>query len=116
MAAKGWLVFQPNYRGSDNLGNAYANAIRNDAGEGPGKDVMAGIEAAEEARHRRHRSDGRVGLVLRRLHDHVDARALRHLEGRRHRRVGHESARSVQPERRRRRRPRQQLTVDESRT
>jgi len=45
MAAKGWLVFQPNYRGSDNLGNTYANAIRNDAGEGPGRDVIAGINA-----------------------------------------------------------------------
>ncbi len=45
MAAKGWLVFQPNYRGSDNLGSAYQSAIRNDAGEGPGRDVMAGIEA-----------------------------------------------------------------------
>jgi len=44
MAAKGWLVFQPNYRGSDNLGGAYQSAIRNDAGEGPGRDVMAGIE------------------------------------------------------------------------
>ena len=48
LAARGWLVFQPNYRGSDNLGNAYANAIRNDAGEGPGKDVMAGIEALKK--------------------------------------------------------------------
>ncbi len=45
MAAKGWLVFQPNYRGSDNLGNAYQAAIRSDAGAGPGRDVMAGIEA-----------------------------------------------------------------------
>lgn len=44
MAAKGWLVFQPNYRGSDNLGGAYQSAIRNDAGEGPGRDVIAGIE------------------------------------------------------------------------
>jgi dipeptidyl aminopeptidase/acylaminoacyl peptidase len=44
MAAKGWLVFQPNYRGSDNLGRAYQGAISNDAGEGPGRDVMAGIE------------------------------------------------------------------------
>lgn len=43
MAAKGWIVFQPNYRGSDNLGNAYQAAIRNDAGEGPGQDVMAGV-------------------------------------------------------------------------
>lgn len=44
-AAKGWLVFQPNYRGSDNLGAAYQRAITNDAGAGPGRDVMAGIEA-----------------------------------------------------------------------
>ncbi len=43
MAAKGWIVFSPNYRGSDNLGNAYALAIVNDAGEGPGRDVMAGV-------------------------------------------------------------------------
>jgi dipeptidyl aminopeptidase/acylaminoacyl peptidase len=44
-AAEGWLVFNPNYRGSDNLGDAYSHAIFNDAGEGPGRDVMAGIEA-----------------------------------------------------------------------
>lgn len=43
MAAEGWVVFSPNYRGSDNLGNAYAAAIFNDAGAGPGRDVMAGV-------------------------------------------------------------------------
>ena len=43
MAAEGWIVFQPNYRGSDNLGNAYQAAIWNDAGAGPGRDVMAGV-------------------------------------------------------------------------
>jgi dipeptidyl aminopeptidase/acylaminoacyl peptidase len=43
MAAEGWLVFQPNYRGSDNLGNAYQAAITKDAGAGPGRDVMAGV-------------------------------------------------------------------------
>jgi dipeptidyl aminopeptidase/acylaminoacyl peptidase len=43
MAAEGWLVFMPNYRGSDNLGNAYYSAIVGDWGEGPGRDVMAGI-------------------------------------------------------------------------
>jgi dipeptidyl aminopeptidase/acylaminoacyl peptidase len=43
MAAEGWVVFSPNYRGSDNLGNAWAAAILNDAGEGPGRDVMAGV-------------------------------------------------------------------------
>lgn len=45
MAAQGWVVFQPNYRGSDNLGNAYQAAILNDAGAGPGRDVMAGVAA-----------------------------------------------------------------------
>jgi dipeptidyl aminopeptidase/acylaminoacyl peptidase len=45
MAARGWIVFQPNYRGSDNLGNAYQRLIDNDAGEGPGRDVIAGIAA-----------------------------------------------------------------------
>ncbi|MFN2567098.1 MAG: prolyl oligopeptidase family serine peptidase [Gemmatimonadaceae bacterium] len=45
LAARGWVVFQPNYRGSDNLGNAYQRAIANDAAEGPGRDVMAGVDA-----------------------------------------------------------------------
>ncbi len=43
MAAEGWVVFSPNYRGSDNLGNTYQAAIVGDAGSGPGKDVMAGV-------------------------------------------------------------------------
>jgi dipeptidyl aminopeptidase/acylaminoacyl peptidase len=43
MAAEGWLVFEPNYRGSDNLGNRYQSSIYNDAGAGPGRDVMAGV-------------------------------------------------------------------------
>lgn len=45
MAKNGWIVFQPNYRGSNNNGDTFQEAIRNDGGEGPGKDVMAGIEA-----------------------------------------------------------------------
>jgi dipeptidyl aminopeptidase/acylaminoacyl peptidase len=48
MAAKGWVVFQPNYRGSDQLGNVYQRAIINDAGAGPGRDVMAGVEALKQ--------------------------------------------------------------------
>ena len=48
LAAQGWVVFQPNYRGSDNLGRQYQGAIRNDAGEGPGRDVIAGIEALKQ--------------------------------------------------------------------
>src|SRR4030095_3695493 len=48
MSAKGWVVFQPNYRGSDQIGNVYQRAIVNDSGAGPGRDVMAGIEALKQ--------------------------------------------------------------------
>ncbi len=48
MAAHGYVVFSPNYRGSDNLGNAYQRAIWNDAGDGPSRDVMAGIDALKK--------------------------------------------------------------------
>jgi dipeptidyl aminopeptidase/acylaminoacyl peptidase len=47
LAARGYVVFSPNYRGSDNLGNAYQRAIVNDAGDGPGRDVIAGLEALQ---------------------------------------------------------------------
>ena len=48
LAAAGFVVLQPNYRGSDNLGNAYEVAIAPDAGAGPGRDIMAGIAAVEK--------------------------------------------------------------------
>ncbi len=48
LAAHGYVVFSPNYRGSDNNGNAYQRAIFNDAGDGPGRDVMAGVDALEK--------------------------------------------------------------------
>lgn len=43
-ANKGYFVFEPNYRGSDNQGNDYRLAIVQDAGAGPGRDIMAGIQ------------------------------------------------------------------------
>jgi len=48
LAAQEWIVFEPNYRGSDNLGNTFQAAIWNDAGKGPGRDVMAGVAALEK--------------------------------------------------------------------
>jgi dipeptidyl aminopeptidase/acylaminoacyl peptidase len=47
LAARGAIVFGPNYRGSDNLGNAFQSAIIHDAGAGPGRDVMAGLAALQ---------------------------------------------------------------------
>jgi dipeptidyl aminopeptidase/acylaminoacyl peptidase len=48
LAARGYIVFNPNYRGSDNLGAKYWYGIINDSGAGPGRDVMAGIAAVEQ--------------------------------------------------------------------
>ncbi len=48
LAAQGFFVFQPNYRGSINLGDKYQHAIFRNTGEGPGKDVMAGLKKIED--------------------------------------------------------------------
>jgi dipeptidyl aminopeptidase/acylaminoacyl peptidase len=48
MAAQGWLVFSPNYRGSSTQGKAFQRAVVNDAGDGPGRDVMSGVQAVRE--------------------------------------------------------------------
>ncbi|MBL8265987.1 alpha/beta hydrolase family protein [Steroidobacter sp.] len=47
LATQGWLVFRPNFRGSDNAGERVQSAIVDDLGEGPGRDVMAGIAALQ---------------------------------------------------------------------
>ena len=44
LANEGYFVFEPNYRGSDNLGAEYKDAIVQDAGAGPGRDVMTGLK------------------------------------------------------------------------
>lgn len=43
LAAQGWLVLEPNYRGSNNRGARFQEAIIGDASAGPGRDIMAGI-------------------------------------------------------------------------
>lgn len=48
MAANGWIVFQPNYRGSTNLGNKFQSAISKDPSEGPGHDVITGVNILKE--------------------------------------------------------------------
>lgn len=59
LAAQGWVVFQPNYRGSDNAGNAFTRAILDDSGAGPGRDVMAGVN---ELKKRGFVDEGRMAV------------------------------------------------------
>ena len=47
-ASHDYVAFEPNYRGSDNLGNKYQLAIVKDLGDGPGRDIMAGVAALEK--------------------------------------------------------------------
>jgi dipeptidyl aminopeptidase/acylaminoacyl peptidase len=47
-AAQGWIVFEPNYRGSDNMGAAFYSAVYRDHGAGPGRDVMAGLALVKQ--------------------------------------------------------------------
>jgi dipeptidyl aminopeptidase/acylaminoacyl peptidase len=47
MAARGWLVLQPNYRGSPNRGERYQHAIYVDTVDGPGKDIRAALDAVK---------------------------------------------------------------------
>jgi dipeptidyl aminopeptidase/acylaminoacyl peptidase len=61
LASQGYVVFSPNYRGSDNLGAAYMRAIWNDAGDGPGRDVMAGLALLEKEPYADSAREGVMG-------------------------------------------------------
>lgn len=45
LATRGYFVFRPNYRGSDNLGDAFLQGIVGDMASGPGKDNLAAVDA-----------------------------------------------------------------------
>lgn len=47
-ASRGWVVFEPNYRGSDNLGDRYIQAIVGHVASGPGRDNLEGVAALEK--------------------------------------------------------------------
>jgi dipeptidyl aminopeptidase/acylaminoacyl peptidase len=48
LAARGWLVLEPNYRGSSNLGARYQRAVGGDKLRGPGRDIDAAIAAVRK--------------------------------------------------------------------
>lgn len=47
-AAQGYIVFQPNNRGSDHMGYRFSEAINGWVGEGSGRDVMNGLAALKK--------------------------------------------------------------------
>lgn len=44
-ATEGWLVFEPNYRGSTGYGDKFALAILPQIFSGPGRDILSGVDA-----------------------------------------------------------------------
>jgi dipeptidyl aminopeptidase/acylaminoacyl peptidase len=48
LAAHGYLALQPNYRGSDNQGDAFLSAIVPHVTSAPGRDNLAGVEALKK--------------------------------------------------------------------
>jgi len=46
-ARQGYLVFEPNYRGSDDAGNAYEHLIYRNPARGPAEDILSGVRALE---------------------------------------------------------------------
>lgn len=44
LANQGWMVFNPNYRGSNNRGEDFQTLIVGDPARGPGKDIISGIQ------------------------------------------------------------------------
>lgn len=48
-ASQGWLVFEPNYRGSSGYGDAFMNRIVPHIVSRPGKDILEGVQAVIRA-------------------------------------------------------------------
>ncbi len=48
-AEQGWVVFQPNYRGSTGYGDPFMLSIQPKLVSSPGKDILAGVDALEKA-------------------------------------------------------------------
>ena len=82
MAGAGYAILFPMPRGGAGYGEAGQRAIVNAWGEADYKDIMAGVDSPDRARHRRSRSPRRDGRVVRRLHDELDRDADRPLQGR----------------------------------
>ena len=81
IASRGYVVLQPNYRGSDNLGNAYMTAIVHNTVVGPSADILAGLDALERRGGIDAFAGGGLRLVVRRRADVVADRSRSSLAG-----------------------------------
>jgi len=75
LATNGFVVFEPNYRGSVGYGQKFADANRGDWGGMDFHDVMRGRRGARDVPQRRRRPHGRVRRQLRWLSRGVVGRA-----------------------------------------
>ena len=92
LAAKGYAVLRPNYRGSTGYGNAFLRDVVGNYFRNMHLDVMAGVDALIQRGHRRSRSAGGDGLERGRppdqQADHVHRLASRRRRRRRARATG----------------------------
>ncbi len=81
MAGAGYAILFPMPRGGAGYGEAGQRAIVNGWGDADYKDIMAGVDRADRAGHRRSQSPWRDGRVVWRLHDELDRHADGPLQG-----------------------------------
>jgi dipeptidyl aminopeptidase/acylaminoacyl peptidase len=77
-ASRGWIIFEPNYRGSDNAGNALFSAVYRDHGAGPGRDIMAGLA---ELKKRPYVDASRIGVSGSSYGGYMTAWLIGHYQG-----------------------------------
>ena len=70
-ATQGWLVFEPNYRGSTGYGDKFLMGIVPQIVSRPGKDILEGVDALVKDGIADGNRLGRGRLQLRRLHDQL---------------------------------------------
>ena len=104
LASHGYVVFRRTIAAATTIGNAYQRAIFNDAGDGPGRDVMAGIDALKK---QGFIDETKIGVTGWSYGGYMTSWLIGHysrLEGGPGRRARHRPVRRVQPLRRQRHR------------
>ena len=91
LASRGWAILTLNPTGSGSYGRDFAHGIRAKWGEHDLAEQLAAVDQLVARGRRGSGSARRDRLLVRRLHDELDDRAHRPVQGRRRRRAGRES-------------------------